>query len=157
MGGVIAGVPSGLVIDEHMYIAHSGGIGHREGVAITDGKRFLHYRVYAAAGALFNYLPMIERIGIHDHGRRMDARNHFVERSKIKSWVQMVLSCVTIEELPVRFRDTKNLHVGALQRRVEESGYMPMHEPNHADTEDRSSCLRRPNRSDRSSQEEQPK
>src|ERR1700685_1522718 len=154
VSGLVTRVPGCLIVYEHVYVPAASGLRDSECIAIANGERLFHHDVDAVPGALFKHLAVIEGVCVDEDGGGMSASDHVGEGSEVKGRIELMLLRVSIEKLPVRFRDPDDLDVGAFQCSVEEARDMAMREPDYADAKSRRrrlrACLERNDKEDES-------
>src|ERR1019366_5663983 len=70
VGGAVAGVPSGLVVDQDLNVVFAGDAADGEGVVERDGEGLLHHDGEAVFAGGFNDLAMIGDGGVGQKGLR---------------------------------------------------------------------------------------
>ena len=112
---MVAAIPGGLVIHQHLDVALARGIG--DGVCIlgADRQRLFHHDVDAVARAYLHHFSVIKSIGVRQHGLRMRLLQHVFEIGKNQTAVEAKLRCVTRRDFGVRFGNSDNLDVGPMQ------------------------------------------
>jgi hypothetical protein len=131
VSGVIAAIPSGLVVDEHGDFG--GACGTLDGAAVFDtyGERFFHHHWDAVPGANFCGAAVAIGIGVDQDGLRVSSRDHFVEIGMVQIRIEGEFGGVAIEERAVRLRDANDLYVVAIFSAREESLRMAVRESGH--------------------------
>ena len=137
VGGVIAAIPGGLVVDQRVNLSVVRGFLDGERVVETDGERFLHEDMDAVAGADLNDSTVIIGIGVDEHGLRVRFQQHLFQVGEENSVVEAVAGRGRREQARVGFGDADDFNLGAVQRLAEESVDVAVNQANDADAQRR--------------------
>ena len=85
------------------------------------------------AGSRCHNTAMIARVGVHQHGLRLNCRQHLFNIAIKQLRIELELLCVAVCELLIRFDDTDDLDIAALQDGTEKTGNMPVHQSDDGD------------------------
>ena len=102
VGRMIAAIPRGLVIHQHLDLALARGIGDGVRILGADRQRFFHHDVDAVAGAYLHHFSVVVSIGVRQHRLRMRLLQHVFEIGKEQTAVEIELRRVTRRDLLVR-------------------------------------------------------
>jgi len=122
IGGVVAAIPGGFVVDEHLDVALAGGLLDGAGVFEADGEGFFHHDVDATGGAGLDDAEMIEGVREDQDGFRPGFVEHLFEVGVEEGGREFVAAGVTRGEPAVGLGDAYEVHVVAVEVPVEESG-----------------------------------
>ena len=112
---MVAAIPRGLVVHQHLDVALARGIGDGVRILGADRQRLFHHDVDAVAGAYLHHSSVIKSIGVRQDGLRMRLLQHVFQIGKEQTAVETKLRGITCRNLLVRFGDSDNLDVSAMQ------------------------------------------
>jgi len=135
---MIAAIPRGLVIHQHVNVAAFGRVGDGERIGVADGERFLHHDVYAAARAGLDDSAMIVSGCVRQHSLGVRFLEHVVEAGVVKLGIEAELFRVSPEERLAGIGDADDLDVSAMKVLLEEAVNVSVDESDDGDAQGRS-------------------
>ena len=133
VGGAIAAVPGGFVIDEDVDVsAFRGGL-HGVGVFVAHGERLFHHDGNFVIGAGFDDVAVVECVGVDEDGLRLGLVEHVLYVGEEKVWRETVFLRGEFGEFYVGFSDADDLDVGAALVGPEKAADVAVNEPGDGD------------------------
>ncbi len=135
VGGAIAAIPRGFVIDEDGNVG--GFRGALDGVRVVDadGERLFHHDGNFVFGADFDGADVIVRVGIDEDGLRLGGGEEFVEIGVVELGIEIKFCGVAIEDRFVGLGDADEFDIVAIFDVIEEAVGVAVGEAGHGDAE----------------------
>ena len=135
VGGAIAAIPRGFVVDEDRNVCGFRGALDGASVIDADGERLFHHDGDFVFGADFDGADVIVRVGVDENGLGLGGGEEFVEIGVIELGIEIKFRGVAIEDGFVGFGDADEFDVVAIFDVIEETVGVAVGEAGHCDVE----------------------
>ncbi len=135
VGGVIAGVPGCLVVDQNVNLRGMRGLFDGKRIVQADRERLFHHDVNAVAGGDLDDSAVVVRIGVCEHRLRVGFGNHFLKVGEQGGLIEAIAGCRLGKQLAVGFCYADDLDLRAVPRLIEESVHVSVNQANDADSQ----------------------
>ena len=141
VGGMIAAIPGGLVVDQDGDLGRAGSTFDGAGIFVTYGQWLFHHDWDGVLCADFHGAAMIIGVGVDEHGLRTGGGEQFVEIGVVQIWIKGEFGGVAVEDFAVGLRNANDLDVAPIFSPGEEAVSVAVRESGHGDAKRSDRCV----------------